>query len=886
MRVTNAISCCALLIALPWTSAAAVEPGLVAHYAFDEDSGMVLKDLSGNGNDGEIHGAEYVKTGGGYCLSFDGIDDYVSCKATSSMDLQKAVTLETWVFPDAAAVGEPGIVGKGFSSFLLTYYTDGKVYWYIHEGGNNCQAVMSPGSWHHVVGTFDGETMQLFLDGKLEDSRVSKHKTIGGTGPFVIGAVIGNPSAADAATRSTSHFLGKIAEVRVYDHALSAEDVKTHYERGLTRFGSAPYDPSAPVERLSSAKLSIVVGARGDAEIKTREGRYLLEAAYSSPGERIRWNTLGGDATLNDASWLPKIRRADAGAIEMQAQCSSYSLSRRIVVQKDRVDIEDRISNTAAEPVAVIIENRLVSPTPLKETLSPGCPESPLIYARSEFDTLGMLAQDDISRRKFEAHLGLPPNRAAFRVTNLAVDAGKIYTMRWTLYVLPASGDYFDLVNRIRCDWNAITTIDGPTAFFDIGQNADLLKDADALKAYFERKRHGIVMLSPWLDYDPGTFDRVWPRDEYKQRMQEATKRIRQANPGAKVIGCIETDWVNIDPTRIPDGDKLPSANETTGNIRVKPEQTKILDRSGLPFLDSVRRDSDGNLIIELYRRGGKPQTSLGVFPAIVNYQYEFLLGQVKFLIDDVGLDGFYIDEFSQAFRNDLRTYAGWDGWSADIDLGTGKITRKYVDDSIAGVEARVKLCQYALQRGKTVVANTYATSMEEQSLPVNRFAETQGSFNPFAFEDGQEPPLVAAMLRGHLATPIGLGILPQSGQGDVAKTIMKAVVSYLRHALLYYHYAIGDIPESGDGSGEYGPINHMFPITPIELHKGWILGKERIITCVSGRYLWRNANPPVIHLFDLRGREVLHTISPTQADGNWQVDLKRTDWAQIAVME
>ena len=41
-----------------------------------------------------------------------------------------------------------------------------------------------------------------------------------------------------------------------------------------------------------------------------------------------------------------------------------------------------------------------------------------------------------------------------------------------------------------------------------------------------------------------------------------------------------------------------------------------------------------------------------------------------------------------------------------------------------------------------------------------------------------------------------------------------------------------------------------------------------------------------VIHLFDLRGREVPHTISPTQADGNWQVDLKLTDWAPIAVME
>lgn len=78
-----------------WTSAAAgaegrtgpeplgkVEPvdktGLVAHYTFDEGSGTVLKDRSGNQNHGRIHGATYVESPWGHALRFDGENDYVN----------------------------------------------------------------------------------------------------------------------------------------------------------------------------------------------------------------------------------------------------------------------------------------------------------------------------------------------------------------------------------------------------------------------------------------------------------------------------------------------------------------------------------------------------------------------------------------------------------------------------------------------------------------------------------------------------------------------------------------------------------------------------------------------------------------------------------------
>jgi hypothetical protein len=299
-----------------------------------------------------------------------------------------------------------------------------------------------------------------------------------------------------------------------------------------------------------------------------------------------------------------------------------------------------------------------------------------------------------------------------------------------------------------------------------------------------------------------------------------------------------------------------------------------------------VKRKADGTLELELYSRGGKPQTALSVYPAVGNYQYEFLMGQVKFLLDEVGLGGFYIDEFNQAWRGGIPSYGAWDGWSAEVDPQTGRIARRYVDCSLAGTAARVNLAQYALQRGKIVIANTYVTAQEEQSLPVSRFSETQGSFDPFAVADGMKPPAVPFLYRGALASPIGLGIVGVSGQEDTARRVMKAIVTYLRHGVLYYHYAIKDIPETGPGSGEYGPINHMFPITPMALHEGWIEGRERIITCVSGAFVWPARNKPAVRMFDLDGREKSHNFTPTRSGKGWKVDVKLKDWAEIAVIE
>ena len=866
-------------------AATAAEPGLVAHYNFDEGEGSTLRDVSGHGNNGQIHGARYVRRGRGYCLEFDGVRNFVDCGRNASLDLHEALTLEAWVFPTSRVEGEPGILGKHFNSYLLSYYADGQCWWYVSSGGNNAKSLLTPGSWHHVVGTFDGKLLRLYLDGKLANANPSKFPTIKPGRNFFLGCVLGDAEATDPNYGRTAFFPGQIDEVKVFNRALSAEEVKSHFDAGVKDLSlAAAFQRVKRGGTIRQGKVSVRVGGNGQVQLNFGKEFYLMESAFSYPGMRIGWNRLSAAEPGGEAAWTPLVKNISATEIAVEAQGEFYRLRRLLKLAQGKVLVEDTLTNLKSEPTGFILRTTLTARSPFRNSFTPGGAENPTLYVAGDSGGLGVVANDNLMRLRFEPSLGLPANQARFQVGDFALEAGKSCTLRWTIYPLEKGASYFDFVNQMRRDWRSNFTIEGPFAFFDIGEMRDILADPPRLKAYLRRKHVGVVGLSPWLDYDPGTFDRVWTRAEYKERMQQAVRALKAADQKIKCVGCIETDWVTIYPERISNGNKLPSHG--TGSGLLDAEQTRIIDAAKLPWKDSVKRKADGTIELELYSRGGKPQTALSVYPAVGNYQHDFLMGQVKFLLDEVGLDGFYIDEFNQAWRGGIPTYSGWDGWSAEVDPQTGRIARQYVDCSLAGVASRVSLAQYALQRGKIVIANTYATAQEEMSLPVNRFSETQASFDPFAVPDGVKPPEVPFLYRGALASPIGLGIVGASGQEDTARRVMKAIVTYLRHGVLYYHYAIKDIPEIGPGSGDYGPINHMFPITPVELREGCVVGKERIVTCVSGVFDWPAPGKPIVHLFDRDGREIIPTFAITRSRKGWKADLKLKDWAEIGVIE
>jgi hypothetical protein len=89
---------------------------------------------------------------------------------------------------------------------------------------------------YHVVATYDGSTMRLYVNGALVATKASAMAMKSSTTPFVIGAYQGDPGHPDTVW---NEFEGQFAAPAMYDHALSAARVLAHYDAGSQGYESA-----------------------------------------------------------------------------------------------------------------------------------------------------------------------------------------------------------------------------------------------------------------------------------------------------------------------------------------------------------------------------------------------------------------------------------------------------------------------------------------------------------------------------------------------------------------------------------------------------------------------------------------------------------------------
>lgn len=359
----------------------------------------------------------------------------------------------------------------------------------------------------------------------------------------------------------------------------------------------------------------------------------------------------------------------------------------------------------------------------------------------------------------------------------------------------------------------------------------------------------------------------------------------------------IETNLYTMRKDRIPGGDILPGSDRKTGRYGfiLNQQQSAVLDKGLDSWADSVIRTNDGRIVVDTYYPGYLA-TKGNLFNLLLyleegNQRHRHFIKQVDYLMDEVGFTGIYIDQFSMGgsfSRLDRCTYHKWDGHAVDLDK-QGRIHRKFTDCNLVGATARADILKHILAKGGQVVINGQPTVRETQNIPVFRFQEMDNDgVNPLTFMD-QKPPLCYWQARGHLASPIILGLRPvrygKPGKDRWAECITKGVITALRNGVLYYYYT-STIPESGPGAGEYGPCNYMFPFTPVELHAGWLIGKERTITCLSGTYRRNGPAEPKCLLFDLKGREKAGRFRLSREGEGWAVEVTLNDWNEIAIIQ
>jgi len=210
-------------------------PGLVGLWHFDGDA----LDSSMSGNTGTLTNMDilncWVSGMFGSALSFDGVDDYVDCGSSGSLDFTTNVTIEAWVYPESIdslqmIVDNRNVLSSGVQLF---YRATSKQ---IEIQINN--AIAASGdipadwleNWHHVLATYtSGVGGSVYIDGIDVSLNVTDRGNIGETGrTTVIGARY---------TKTTLFFDGVIDEVRIWNRALTNAEITYNYDNSLRNVG-------------------------------------------------------------------------------------------------------------------------------------------------------------------------------------------------------------------------------------------------------------------------------------------------------------------------------------------------------------------------------------------------------------------------------------------------------------------------------------------------------------------------------------------------------------------------------------------------------------------------------------------------------------------------
>lgn len=193
---------------------------LVAHWPLHEDSGSTAYDVRGN-NDGTVNGATMGVEGilGESAYSFDGSNDVIDLNSYSQFD---SYTLTFWSRPNSVSDGsnDQQVTMDTNNAFLSRNEGGGTQYYYHNDGSwISVSAPTSNGVWEFWVCKYDGSNIYLYKNG-VEKSSAS----VSGVGNTDGGNAIGSNAGG------ANYFDGDIADVRIYDHALSPHEVQYLHE--------------------------------------------------------------------------------------------------------------------------------------------------------------------------------------------------------------------------------------------------------------------------------------------------------------------------------------------------------------------------------------------------------------------------------------------------------------------------------------------------------------------------------------------------------------------------------------------------------------------------------------------------------------------------------
>jgi len=176
--------------------------------------------------------------------NFDGVNDYIDCGDIESVKITGSISIELWVNTSDASGGwvSKSVNGQKFfggnGNKVYELGVLGSLYWQIEGTGGNSFinypiTSIFDGNFHHVVALWDGTTdtdsLRIYYDGELVQSGTSIVSAIRITTDSL---AIGGFSGAGGYPMN-----GQISQVKIYNKALTASEIKQNYNSMKSRFG-------------------------------------------------------------------------------------------------------------------------------------------------------------------------------------------------------------------------------------------------------------------------------------------------------------------------------------------------------------------------------------------------------------------------------------------------------------------------------------------------------------------------------------------------------------------------------------------------------------------------------------------------------------------------
>ncbi len=488
--------------------------------------------------------------------------------------------------------------------------------------------------------------------------------------------------------------------------------------------------------------------------------------------------------------WKPEVRPGQGGG-QVLAEGPDYRLRRTVRFLPRRVAVSDELTNLHPErKLGLLVAHELSlagreptvrlagNPDPaVSEYYAPG---NPSVFVNYGSHSVGLLCEDDVLRNQALLYCDPEAKAAGVRTEMLCLPPRSTYTLEWSVYPV-ASGDYFDFINLVREDWGANYTVEGAWTFF----NPDTVIETPVETLREQFTRLGITRAcycGGWVDWKAdrkriGFGMGVW--DDYwasfRARLRQAAERIHEAVPGCKV-------YVYYDSQR----------DTSEGG----PER----------YRDSWLTGPDGRQLTTEW--GGVYSLTHSVVATLENTYGRAMLGAVDRYLSELGCDGLYWDEMEcVAYGVPLLTYNAWDGYSCLLDLKTYTIRQEVAVNTLQGEGHRLAVIDRVRQLGGDLMGNGPIATRDILSRKPQRMIEIQHNecWNH----------------EGDLQSPLGYA----GGRLDFGNWLRGLKLAKLLVGTSYsYDY---DIPA------------YSFPLTPVEIHAGYLLGRERITACHTGSYGW-----------------------------------------------